>query len=318
MVTYRGSGPWGPGQGQNLAASQIDANFHELAQRLIELETNPPAPIGIADIQLLPTGLMITLTDGQSFGPYRVDGVPLPTEAITEYTPPTEWPDNSDIVFNIHDLGTEGSPAHLSDWLAISPGISEVDVALDIGAQDSSRLVVIGAYFVLSEADRVGLSYTPAGGFEQDAPNLAHSVSTDNQWGALMTAIGIPLGTTVGLHFRTQGLASIDELAIVVWRSTELMLGTLGEHDRIANLPDQGGLNESFEVAPGGIAFCLGGRTQSSEYETITGFDHDIDGTLAGQAIGVAFGRSITSGSLTVPNDIQGGRAVAISRRPAA
>lgn len=63
---------WGTGKGSNLTPTEVDNNFWELVERLVELEENPPTAVGISNIQVVGTTMMIYLSDGTEFGPYTL------------------------------------------------------------------------------------------------------------------------------------------------------------------------------------------------------------------------------------------------------
>lgn len=69
-IIFRTAGDWGPGQGTNLSAAQVDENFYEIATRLEELETNPPTPISIHHFTVEGSLFTIVLTDGSEHGPF--------------------------------------------------------------------------------------------------------------------------------------------------------------------------------------------------------------------------------------------------------
>lgn len=89
MITYRTSGPWGPGKGSNLVEAEIDQNFYEQDQRIETVETNPPQPVSIDHFVVEGTLMTIVLTDGSEHGPFvlpigqwRFTG---PWQPITQY-----------------------------------------------------------------------------------------------------------------------------------------------------------------------------------------------------------------------------------------
>lgn len=89
MIIYRTTGPWGAGKGSNLTAPEVDGNFHDLTQRIADVEDNPPTPISIADITMVGSQIFITLTNGEEFGPFNV-----PTATFIwrdEWTPSTVY-----------------------------------------------------------------------------------------------------------------------------------------------------------------------------------------------------------------------------------
>lgn len=72
MIVYVTDGAWGTGTGSPLPAATIDANFWDVSQRLTTLETDPVPPVGISNIQVIGTQMVITLTNGATFGPFTL------------------------------------------------------------------------------------------------------------------------------------------------------------------------------------------------------------------------------------------------------
>jgi hypothetical protein len=71
-LIFRTLGAWGPGKGANLTPSEVDTNFWELAQAIVDLTANPALPVGIASIAVSGTQMTITLTDGTVLGPFTL------------------------------------------------------------------------------------------------------------------------------------------------------------------------------------------------------------------------------------------------------
>lgn len=71
-ITYRLTGPWGPGKGANLQPAEVDSNFWNIAQAIVDLETNPAIPVGIENISMSGSSMTITLTDGTVMGPFLI------------------------------------------------------------------------------------------------------------------------------------------------------------------------------------------------------------------------------------------------------
>lgn len=71
-IKYRTAGDWGAGTGADLNPEDVDENFWELAERLLALETNPPSPAEISNIEVVGTQMMIYLSNGDSYGPYTL------------------------------------------------------------------------------------------------------------------------------------------------------------------------------------------------------------------------------------------------------
>lgn len=72
-ITYKGAGPWGAGQDDNLSADQINNNFYNLAQAVVTLQSSRPQPDNIASISVVGTTMNVFLQSGTQIGP-----LPLP------------------------------------------------------------------------------------------------------------------------------------------------------------------------------------------------------------------------------------------------
>ena len=71
-LTFRLPGPWGAGKGANLQPTEVDNNFWALAEAVVDLQSNPAQPVGIASISVSGTQMTITLTDGTVMGPWTL------------------------------------------------------------------------------------------------------------------------------------------------------------------------------------------------------------------------------------------------------
>lgn len=71
-LTYRNPGDWGSGKGAPLTSLEADANIHDLDQRLIGLENNPPTAVGIQQISVAGNQMTIALTDASEQGPFTL------------------------------------------------------------------------------------------------------------------------------------------------------------------------------------------------------------------------------------------------------
>jgi hypothetical protein len=100
-LTFRGLGPWGPGKGANLQASEVDTNFWSIATEILNLQNNPALPNGIASIEVSGTQMTITLANGDVMGPFTI---PLLTFRWRD-----EWQPNAPYaeldVFKVTNLG---------------------------------------------------------------------------------------------------------------------------------------------------------------------------------------------------------------------
>jgi hypothetical protein len=69
-IIYRTAGAWGAGKGSNVTPAEVDQNFYEHDQRIVELEENPPTAVSIASIDVTGNILTITLTNNDVLGPF--------------------------------------------------------------------------------------------------------------------------------------------------------------------------------------------------------------------------------------------------------
>ncbi|RUW79623.1 hypothetical protein [Mesorhizobium sp. M2A.F.Ca.ET.067.02.1.1] len=83
-ITYRTAGAWGAGQGYNLDAAQIDANFYFLDQRVQDLIDNPPQAVGISNITVVGTQMTIYLADATVLGPYTLPQAAFRPSTVAE------------------------------------------------------------------------------------------------------------------------------------------------------------------------------------------------------------------------------------------
>lgn len=65
-ITYRSV------KGSNLTPTEVDDNFHDLDDRIGELEDNPPEPVNISNIIVVGTQMTIYLEDATFFGPFTL------------------------------------------------------------------------------------------------------------------------------------------------------------------------------------------------------------------------------------------------------
>jgi hypothetical protein len=88
-IVFRGNGPWGTGKGTNLTPAEVDGNFYGLKQRIEELKENPPSAVSIASISMSGNQITISLTNGETEGPFNV-----PVAAFTwmgDFAPNTNY-----------------------------------------------------------------------------------------------------------------------------------------------------------------------------------------------------------------------------------
>jgi hypothetical protein len=68
---------WGAGKGADLTASEVDVNFWDIIQRLIDVEDNPAQPVEILSIDVVGDQMTITMTDASTFGPFTLPVAPM-------------------------------------------------------------------------------------------------------------------------------------------------------------------------------------------------------------------------------------------------
>ena len=69
-IVYRTAGAWGGGKGSPLTAAEVDGNFCTLLNRIVDLETNPAEPVSITSIDSVGGGIIISMSDGTTRGPF--------------------------------------------------------------------------------------------------------------------------------------------------------------------------------------------------------------------------------------------------------
>jgi len=100
-ITYRLAGPWGAGKGANLLPSEADYNFWNIAQAILDLESNPAQPVGIESITMSGSSMTIHLTDGSFMGPFLIPVLTFSWRG--EWQPTTSY--NVLDVFSVADTG---------------------------------------------------------------------------------------------------------------------------------------------------------------------------------------------------------------------
>lgn len=63
---------WGAGKGSPLSAPEVDANFYTLADKVKDIQDNPPVPVEIGSFQVIGSQMKVFLTDGTEFGPFTL------------------------------------------------------------------------------------------------------------------------------------------------------------------------------------------------------------------------------------------------------
>jgi hypothetical protein len=144
-LTFRTLGAWGSGKGANLTPSEVDTNFWELAQEIVNLTANPALPVGIASITVSGTQMTITLTDGTVMGPFTLPV--LTFRWRSEWQPYTTY-------------------AELDVFTVVNTGIYMVQIGHTTGATFDANLLVppttgSPAYLMLFGSTDASLSALP-------------------------------------------------------------------------------------------------------------------------------------------------------------
>ncbi|TIL34326.1 hypothetical protein [Mesorhizobium sp.] len=89
-ITYRSV------KGSNLTAAEVDDNFHDLDDRMTELEDNPPEPTNISNITVVGTQMTIYLEDATVFGPFTLPQANFRPSVVATVSAATFTPGLSD------------------------------------------------------------------------------------------------------------------------------------------------------------------------------------------------------------------------------
>jgi hypothetical protein len=156
-LTFRTLGAWGAGKGANLDAGEVDSNFWSLAEAIVDLQSNPALPVGIASISVSGTQMTITLTNGEVAGPFTLPvltfrwrgeyeaGISYAALDVFTVTTGNPWIDTATVrygIFMVQIAGTygtfnpdeavDGQPAYLQLFGAVDTLLSTLgDVAVD-------------------------------------------------------------------------------------------------------------------------------------------------------------------------------------------
>lgn len=126
-ITYRTTGAWGSGIGQDLSAAQVDGNFYNLDGRISDLEANPPEAVSIEGITSTSTTLTVQLSNGSTQGPFK-----LPVATFNyrgAWTTATAYAIN-DIVSDSNFAAYVVQVAHTTTGTAINPALTINSVAV--------------------------------------------------------------------------------------------------------------------------------------------------------------------------------------------
>jgi hypothetical protein len=121
-IIYRDPGPWGAGLGTDLDAFQVDSNFFDLDQRILNITQNPPSAVSIQSISVDGDQMLITLTNSVVLGPFT-----LPTFG---WNFRGAW--QPDTVYAVNDVITANGNTYIVTFAHTS------DPTFDAGATDGA------------------------------------------------------------------------------------------------------------------------------------------------------------------------------------
>ncbi|RWQ12326.1 hypothetical protein [Mesorhizobium sp.] len=120
-ITYRSV------KGSNLTATEVDDNFHDIDDRITELEDNPPVPTNISHMTVAGTQWTVYLEDATAFGPFTLPQAnfrPSVTSTIEE---------NTDGIYDpvLGDANGYKRYAGAADLTVLLPGDADVAFVVD-------------------------------------------------------------------------------------------------------------------------------------------------------------------------------------------
>lgn len=154
-ITYRTSGAWGAGKGANLTAAEVDANFHDIDERLTAVEDNPAQAVQIDNITSSGSALTITMDNGDSYGPLIL---PVAAFVFRDWWEPSTVYSRNDIIINANKLYLV-TANHTSDLtFSTSRTISGVNVYQMMFDLDEISNEIFN--YALGNGTHFGISYT--------------------------------------------------------------------------------------------------------------------------------------------------------------
>jgi hypothetical protein len=90
-IRYRTAGAWGPGEGTNLTAAQVDENFYTVDQKIDSEIAALPEPNGIANIVQDGTQITIILDDATEEGPFTLPQANFRPASPSWWLPASAW-----------------------------------------------------------------------------------------------------------------------------------------------------------------------------------------------------------------------------------
>jgi len=195
-------------KGSNLTPTEVDDNFHDVDDRITDIEDNPPLPVSVANITQSGNQLYIYLTDATVHGPFD-----MPTVAMDfrgPWTPSTAYYEN--------DLVTRGRDGF---YLVLYNHISDTEFDEE-ELNESDQLVyqqVLGPLGLSAPVEEVGdATFVPTLG----AANVYHRMTTECEV-TIPTNISVAFEVSTEMHFRqcTSGTVSFipeDETVTINYR----------------------------------------------------------------------------------------------------
>jgi len=173
-IVFRTAGAWGPGQGADLTAPQVDENFYELLTRVADLES-VPAGVGIDYISVSGASFTVHLTDHSIEGPF-----PLP---VANWTFRGEWTASTPYVIN--DVFQFGGSLYIVIFAHTSA--ATFDPNANDGLGHDYYLLVLTPYAIL-----------PVGGDASQVLTKHSGADFDVFWANSGVAASLPAGGTAG------------------------------------------------------------------------------------------------------------------------
>lgn len=226
-IIYRTAGAWGAGKGANLVAAEIDGNFYDVDQRIVDLEDSmPDAANGIAFFSVTGTNLFnVHMTDGTIHGPFELPQIAWNFRG--DWTPATAYAANDVVSANgsvylvlvnhtsaaTFDPGANDGAGHDYYGLLLTNPANVLPVGGDVGqylAKTDTDDYVVG-WETLPTPD---LSHTVLGAsgttYILTLANVATYVRCTNASGCTITiqpdaTLDFPLGTEISFRQCTAG-----------------------------------------------------------------------------------------------------------------
>lgn len=96
-LTYRTAGPWGSGKGANLTPAEVDENFWQVEADITAAADAAGTPVGVSNITVSGTQMMVYLSDGTPLGPYTLPRLPFRPTITQTVSAATHEPAAADV-----------------------------------------------------------------------------------------------------------------------------------------------------------------------------------------------------------------------------